>query len=78
MTRISLDAPAYNEGGISLEAAISKNNALTARAAGEYLYFPCGLIRGALTSLGVPCDVSAEVGNLPACKDIFSCFECNM
>eukprot|EP00850_Spirogloea_muscicola_P008061 SM000042S15328 [mRNA] locus=s42:363418:364849:- [translate_table: standard] len=38
------------------------------QAAGQYLYFPCGLIRGALTSLGVPCAVSAEIATLPACS----------
>eukprot|EP00899_Mesostigma_viride_P021306 jgi/Mesvir1/29177/Mv20966-RA.1 len=33
-----------------------------------YLFFPCGIIRGALTSLGVPCTVSSEVTALPACS----------
>ena len=31
------------------------------------LYFPCGLIRGALAALGVPAVVTAEPGTLPAC-----------
>ncbi|KAM0012919.1 putative transport protein particle (TRAPP) component [Helianthus debilis subsp. tardiflorus] len=32
------------------------------------LYFPCGIIRGALSTLGIPCAVSADISNLPACK----------
>jgi hypothetical protein len=34
----------------------------------EYLALPCGLIRGALTNLGVTCIVTAEVVKLPECK----------
>lgn len=33
-----------------------------------HLYFPCGIIRGALSNLGIPCAVSADISNLPACK----------
>ena len=33
----------------------------------KYLYFPSGIIRGALANLGVPCDVSAEILTLPSC-----------
>eukprot|EP00271_Cylindrocystis_brebissonii_P015803 TRINITY_DN38832_c0_g1_i1.p1 TRINITY_DN38832_c0_g1~~TRINITY_DN38832_c0_g1_i1.p1 ORF type:complete len:190 (+),score=30.43 TRINITY_DN38832_c0_g1_i1:209-778(+) len=40
----------------------------TLAAAGQYLHFPCGLIRGALTALGVSCAVSAEVSALPVCS----------
>jgi len=32
-----------------------------------YLQFPCGLIRGALTNLGLPCTVSADSSDLPKC-----------
>uniref|UniRef100_A0A0X3Q059 Trafficking protein particle complex subunit 6B n=2 Tax=Schistocephalus solidus TaxID=70667 RepID=A0A0X3Q059_SCHSO len=32
------------------------------------LAFPCGLLRGALTSLGVKCIVKAEIPQLPACQ----------
>jgi hypothetical protein len=38
------------------------------------LYFPCGLIRGALTNLGIPCSVSADMSNLPACKLSYAVF----
>jgi len=34
----------------------------------RYLAFPCGLIRGALSNLGVISVVTAEVSQMPACK----------
>ena len=34
----------------------------------QYLAFPCGLIRGALSNLGVACIVTAEVSTVPACE----------
>lgn len=71
LTHISLDSPpasALDE--IPVETSITNNTVISARAAGQYLYFPCGLIRGALSNLGVPCDVSAEVASLPACSFI--------
>ncbi|PWA61590.1 NO signaling/Golgi transport ligand-binding domain-containing protein [Artemisia annua] len=37
------------------------------QTAGMHLYFPCGLIRGALSTLGIPFAVSADISNLPAC-----------
>uniref|UniRef100_A0A803PT00 Trafficking protein particle complex subunit 6B n=1 Tax=Cannabis sativa TaxID=3483 RepID=A0A803PT00_CANSA len=33
-----------------------------------HLNFPCGIIRGALSNLGIPCAVSADITNLPACE----------
>lgn len=33
-----------------------------------HLYFPCGIIRGALSNLGIPCAVSADISSLPACS----------
>ncbi|GMI65087.1 hypothetical protein like AT3G05000 [Hibiscus trionum] len=33
-----------------------------------HLYFPCGIIRGVLSNLGIPCAVSADISNLPACS----------
>ncbi|MCO5548617.1 hypothetical protein L7F22_002077 [Adiantum nelumboides] len=70
LTHISLDYPMYNADGVSMENSLTNTAVMAARAAGPYLYFPCGLIRGALTNLGVPCDVSAEVASLPACSFI--------
>ncbi|KAK6181707.1 hypothetical protein SNE40_009510 [Patella caerulea] len=37
-------------------------------SAPKYLAFPCGLLRGALSNLGVNCIVTAEVSAMPACK----------
>ncbi|KAI3930222.1 hypothetical protein MKW92_048926 [Papaver armeniacum] len=33
-----------------------------------HLYFPCGIIRGALSNLGIPCAVLFDMSNLPACS----------
>lgn len=46
-----------------------------AETTGMHLYFPCGIIRGALSNLGIPCAVSADISNLPACK-FSSAFDC--
>ncbi|GAQ89824.1 transport protein particle (TRAPP) component [Klebsormidium nitens] len=64
LTRLSSDVPPPG-------TPVSPSDTPAARAsaeAGAYLYFPCGLIRGALTNLGIPCTVSAEVNQLPACS----------
>ncbi|KAI8784709.1 trafficking protein particle complex subunit 6B [Biomphalaria glabrata] len=37
-------------------------------SAPKYLAFPCGMIRGALSNLGINCIVTAEVSAMPACK----------
>ncbi|XP_064603215.1 trafficking protein particle complex subunit 6b-like [Liolophura sinensis] len=34
----------------------------------KYLALPCGMIRGALSNLGINCLVTAEVSAMPACK----------
>ncbi|KAJ0697322.1 putative transport protein particle (TRAPP) component [Helianthus annuus] len=51
---------------------LSRVSAETSSAAQDttsmLLYFPCGIIRGALSTLGIPCAVSADISNLPACK----------
>ncbi|KAL9669695.1 hypothetical protein QQ045_007243 [Rhodiola kirilowii] len=38
------------------------------QATSMHLYFPCGIIRGALSNLSIPCAVSADISNLPACS----------
>ncbi|GMY21215.1 trafficking protein particle complex subunit 6B-like [Fagus crenata] len=38
----------------------------SAQATSMHLYFPCGIIRGALQNLGIPCAVTADISNLPA------------
>ncbi|KAJ4906506.1 NO signaling/Golgi transport ligand-binding domain protein [Raphanus sativus] len=39
-----------------------------AQAVSMYLYFPCGIIRGVLSNLGIPCAVSADISSLPTCE----------
>ena len=34
----------------------------------QYLAFPCGLIRGALSNFGINSIVTADVSAMPACK----------
>lgn len=40
------------------------------QAMSMHLYFPCGIIRGALSNLGITCAVSADIPHLPACKQL--------
>lgn len=55
-------------GSIQDPAAMAENK--SAQAIGMHLYFPCGIIRGALSNLGIPCAVSADISNLPACESL--------
>jgi len=63
LSHISLDP---SPEGSDASATLAENK--VAQAASMHLYFPCGIIRGALTNLGIPCAVSADISNLPACK----------
>lgn len=38
----------------------------------QFLAFPCGLIRGALSNFGLTCSVSADVLSMPKCK--YDCY----
>ncbi|KAI4301863.1 hypothetical protein L6164_035101 [Bauhinia variegata] len=67
LARMSID-PSLDNGG-----SVEDNSATTverkgAQAMSMHLYFPCGIIRGALSNLGIPCAVSADISNLPACS----------
>jgi hypothetical protein len=44
------------------------NFAINLKILSQYLWFPCGVIRGALANLGVSSVVMAETSNLPQCK----------
>jgi hypothetical protein len=49
----------------------AENAAKTKQLAEKYLVFPCGLIKGALDVLGVPCSVKAEImTSVPQCMFI--------
>lgn len=66
LSRVSGDPSVELTGEAQDPSAMSENKA--AQTTGMHLYFPCGLIRGALSTLGIPCAVSADISNLPACK----------
>lgn len=67
LSRISLDSSLeYTE---SQDPSASAENK-AAQSTSMHLYFPCGIIRGALSNLGIPCAVSADISNLPACKEL--------
>lgn len=70
LSRVSIPPSSANSGSIQDPSAMAESK--EAQATGMYLYFPCGIIRGALSNLGIPCAVSADISNLPACK--FICF----
>ncbi|XP_012462869.1 uncharacterized protein LOC105782587 [Gossypium raimondii] len=63
LTRMSIDQSPEN--GTSEELSIMADNKAMQSM---HLYFPCGIIRGALSNLGIPCAVSADISNLPACS----------
>lgn len=66
LSRVSVD-PSVEISGAAQEPSVMSENK-SAQATGLHLYFPCGIIRGALSTLGIPCAVSADISNLPACK----------
>ncbi|XP_016569370.1 trafficking protein particle complex subunit 6b isoform X3 [Capsicum annuum] len=66
LSRMSVDPSIETLGSIQDPSAMAENKA--AQAIGMHLYFPCGIIRGALSNLGIPCAVSADISNLPACS----------
>ncbi|KAG6478830.1 hypothetical protein ZIOFF_062274 [Zingiber officinale] len=59
LTRISIDPSSDNNDG---------SQGSSSEATNLLLYFPCGIIRGALSNLGIPCAVSADSSNLPFCS----------
>ncbi|KAK9060360.1 hypothetical protein SSX86_021064 [Deinandra increscens subsp. villosa] len=66
LSHMSVD-PSVDISGAGQEPfAMSENK--SAQATSMHLYFPCGIIRGALSTLGIPCAVSADTSNLPACS----------
>ncbi|XP_043696470.1 trafficking protein particle complex subunit 6b [Telopea speciosissima] len=67
LTRVSID-PSPANTDLSQEPSLATDESKTAQATSMHLYFPCGIIRGALSNLGIPCAVSADISNLPACS----------
>ncbi|KAL2942291.1 Trafficking protein particle complex subunit 6B [Bienertia sinuspersici] len=70
LSHISIDSSPESPG-VSQDGSEATVENKAAQAASMHLYFPCGIIRGALTNLGIPCAVSADISNLPACKCLF-------
>ncbi|XP_037440690.1 trafficking protein particle complex subunit 6b-like [Triticum dicoccoides] len=66
LTRVSLDPAVESTDATENDSGSLGDSA--AQTTSMLLYFPCGLIRGALTNLGIPCAVSADMSNLPACS----------
>ncbi|KAK3136891.1 hypothetical protein QOZ80_5BG0444440 [Eleusine coracana subsp. coracana] len=66
LTRVSLDPSADIMDSTDNDSAPLGDTA--AQTTSMLLYFPCGIIRGALTNLGITCSVSADMSNLPACS----------
>ena len=61
--------PTGAEGGDQRDAPAASTGSPQGPGAANLLRFPCGLIRGALASLGVKSQVSADVASaLPACS----------
>ncbi|XP_019418166.1 PREDICTED: trafficking protein particle complex subunit 6B-like [Lupinus angustifolius] len=68
LARMSIDpSSADNVNSAEDNSSPSAEN-IAAEAMSMHLYFPCGIIRGALSNLGIPCAVSADISNLPACS----------
>ncbi|CAO2837163.1 unnamed protein product [Amaranthus hypochondriacus] len=67
LEHISID-PSPDSSNVSQDAPENLLENKAAQAASMHLYFPCGIIRGALTNLGLPCAVSADISHLPVCS----------
>ncbi|KAG5056139.1 hypothetical protein JHK85_008649 [Glycine max] len=68
LARMSIDPSTENVSPVEdITSPTAESKA--AQAMSMHLYFPCGIIRGALSNLGIPCAVSADISNLPACAD---------
>ncbi|KAG5044342.1 hypothetical protein JHK87_008257 [Glycine soja] len=65
LARMSIDPSTENVSPVEdITSPTAESKA--AQAMSMHLYFPCGIIRGALSNLGIPCAVSADISNLPA------------
>jgi hypothetical protein len=52
--------------GVGIEGSVARGGQ-SVSALVPFAAFPCGVIRGAMQSLGRPCVVSVDVSQLPAC-----------
>ncbi|MED6120768.1 hypothetical protein PIB30_024204 [Stylosanthes scabra] len=65
LERISID-PLTDKVNSAEDATTAENKATSTIS--MHLYYPCGIIRGALSNLGITCAVTADISNLPACS----------
>ncbi|KAI3938492.1 hypothetical protein MKW92_042636 [Papaver armeniacum] len=69
LTRMSIDPePVIVTDSSSQDPSAVATENKAEQVTSMHLYFPCGIIRGALSNLGIPCAVSADMSNLPACS----------
>ncbi|GAA0149303.1 hypothetical protein Leryth_022962 [Lithospermum erythrorhizon] len=66
LSHMSIDPSVDTSASIQDPATMAENKA--AQAVGMHLYFPCGIIRGALSNLGIQCAVSADISSFPTCS----------
>ncbi|PON73968.1 Transport protein particle (TRAPP) component [Parasponia andersonii] len=66
LSRVSIDPSENGDVSEDNPAGVAENKASLVTK--MHLNFPCGIIRGALSNLGIPCAVSADISNLPACS----------
>ncbi|KAI9084761.1 hypothetical protein K1719_033167 [Acacia pycnantha] len=66
LAHVSIDPSIDGSSNEDNSGSSAENKA--AQAMSMHLYFPCGIIRGALSNLGITCAVSADISNLPACS----------
>ncbi|KAH7683476.1 Transport protein particle (TRAPP) component protein [Dioscorea alata] len=67
LTRISIDPSVESTDASSNDPSLTAENKAS-QTTNMHLCFPCGIIRGALSNLGIPCAVTADISNLPACS----------
>ncbi|GMY21233.1 trafficking protein particle complex subunit 6b [Fagus crenata] len=63
LARTSIE-PSPEKEHLALDNSLAESK--SAQATSMHLYFPCGIIRGALQNLGIPCAFTADISNLPA------------
>lgn len=73
LSRVSIEPSPEKE----TEDPSTPGESKAAQAVSMYLYFPCGIIRGVLSNLGITCAVSADISSLPTCEFTASSYSLN-
>ncbi|KAL4370143.1 hypothetical protein AHAS_Ahas06G0036300 [Arachis hypogaea] len=69
LERISID-PSTDKVNSAEDDSLTTAENKAASTISMHLYYPCGIIRGALSNLGITCAVTADISNLPAYYNI--------